>query len=94
MDALSLVDCYAVGMAEATTTVSLLAVAEIIHSTVRGIGEGTDNYHIEDTMLALLNLRRIAMGINYNKLTEISRLIDEFPVRYLIDGLQRMWLII
>ena len=65
------------GMAAATTIMSVLAGAEVIHSTVTGIGEGPGNCPMEETVLALLTLYGIDTGINYNKLTELSKLVGE-----------------
>ena len=65
------------GMATANTIMSVLAGGEVIHSTVTGIGEGSGNCPMEETVLALLILYGIDVGINYDKLTELSKLVGE-----------------
>jgi len=65
------------GMAAANTIMSVLAGGEVIHSTVGGIGEGPGNCPMEETVLALLILYGIDVGIKYDKLTELSKLVGE-----------------
>jgi len=65
------------GMATANTIMSVLAGGEVIHSTVTGIGEGPGNCPMEETVMALLILYGIDVGINYDKLTELSKLVGE-----------------
>jgi len=65
------------GMATANTIMSVLAGGEVIHSTVTGIGEGPGNCPMEETVLSLLILYGIDVGIKYEKLTELSKLVTE-----------------
>ena len=65
------------GMATANTIMSVLAGGEVIHSTVTGIGEGPGNCPMEETVMALLILYGIDVGIKYNKLTELAKLVGE-----------------
>lgn len=65
------------GMAAANTIMSVLAGAEVIHSTVTGIGEGSGNCPMEETVMALLILYGIDVGIKYDNLTELSKLVGE-----------------
>lgn len=65
------------GMAVTNTVVSVLAGAEVIHSTATGIGEGPGNAAMEEVVLALLALYGIDVGIKYNKLAELSKLVGE-----------------
>jgi len=65
------------GMATANTIMSVLAGGEVIHSTVTGIGEGPGNCPMEETVMALLILYGIDVGIKYNKLTELAKLVAE-----------------
>ncbi len=65
------------GLAVANTVMAVLAGAEVIHSTVAGIGERTGNAPFEETVLALLTLYGIDVGIKYNKLNELSNLVRE-----------------
>jgi isopropylmalate/homocitrate/citramalate synthase len=65
------------GMATANTIMSVLAGGEVIHSTVTGIGEGPGNCPMEETVVALLILYGIDVGIKYDKLTGLSKLVGE-----------------
>ena len=53
----------------------MLAGAEVIHSTVTGIGERAGNTPMEETALALLTLYGIDVGIKYEKLNELADLV-------------------
>ncbi|MFC1916479.1 LeuA family protein, partial [Chloroflexota bacterium] len=63
------------GLGIANTIMAVLAGAEVIHSTVTGIGERAGNAAMEETALALLTLYGIDVGIKYNKLNELSELV-------------------
>ncbi|WP_024333586.1 LeuA family protein [Desulfotignum balticum] len=63
------------GMGVANTINAVLAGAQVIHSTVLGIGERAGNTPMEETVLALLTLYGIDTGIDYSKLNELSRLV-------------------
>jgi len=63
------------GLGVANTIMAVLAGAEVIHSTVGGIGERCGNAPLEETALALLMLYGIDVGINYRKLNELSHLV-------------------
>jgi len=65
------------GLAVANTIMAVVAGAEVIHSTVTGIGERAGNTPMEETVMALLTLYGIDVGIKYNKLNELSRLVRE-----------------
>jgi len=56
------------GLAVANTIEAVLAGAEVIHSTVTGIGERAGNAPMEETVLALLTLYGIDVGLKYDKL--------------------------
>lgn len=64
-------------LAVANTIMAVLAGAEIIHSTVTGIGERVGNTPMEETVLALLTLYGIDVGLKYDKLNELSTLVRE-----------------
>jgi isopropylmalate/homocitrate/citramalate synthase len=64
-------------LAVANTIEAVLAGAEIIHSTVTGIGERTGNTPMEETVLSLLTLYGIGTGLKYDKLNELSKLVKE-----------------
>jgi len=65
------------GLGIANTIMAILSGAEVIHSTVGGIGERCGNAPMEETVLALLTLYGIDVGINYRKLNELSTLVNE-----------------
>ena len=61
----------------ANTINAVLAGAEVIHSTVLGIGERAGNTPLEETALALLTLYGIDVGIDFGKLNELSKLVQK-----------------
>jgi isopropylmalate/homocitrate/citramalate synthase len=63
------------GMGVANTINAVLAGAEVIHSTVLGIGERAGNTPMEETVMALLTMYGIDVGINYGKINELSQLV-------------------
>ena len=63
------------GMAVANTVMAVLGGAEVIHSTVTGIGERAGNTPMEETVMALLTLYGIDVGIKYDKLNELSKMV-------------------
>ncbi len=65
------------GMGVANTINAVLSGAEVIHSTVLGLGERAGNTPMEETVLALLTMYGIDTGIDYGKLNELSRLVRE-----------------
>jgi isopropylmalate/homocitrate/citramalate synthase len=65
------------GLGVANTINAVLAGGEVIHTTVTGIGERAGNTPMEETVLALLTLYGIDVGIDYGKLTETAKLIQE-----------------
>jgi isopropylmalate/homocitrate/citramalate synthase len=65
------------GMGVANTVNAVLAGAEVIHSTVLGIGERAGNTPMEETVLALLTMYGIDVGLDFSKLNELSRLVQQ-----------------
>ncbi len=65
------------GMGVANTINAVLAGAEVIHSTVLGIGERAGNTPMEETVLALLTMYGIDAGLDYGKMNEVSKLVQE-----------------
>ncbi len=63
------------GLGVANTIMAVLSGAEVIHSTVGGIGERCGNAAMEETVMALLTMYGIDVGINYGKLNELSKLV-------------------
>jgi len=65
------------GLGVANTINAVLAGAEVIHSTVLGIGERAGNTPMEEVVLALLTMYGIDVGIDYRKMNELSKLVQE-----------------
>jgi isopropylmalate/homocitrate/citramalate synthase len=65
------------GLGVANTINAVLAGAEVIHSTVLGIGERAGNTPMEETALALLTLYGIDVGIDFSKLNELSKMVQK-----------------
>jgi isopropylmalate/homocitrate/citramalate synthase len=65
------------GMGVANTINAVLAGAEVIHTTVLGIGERAGNTPMEETVLGLLTMYGIDVGIDYSKMNEVSKLVQE-----------------
>jgi len=63
-------------MGVANTINAVLAGAEVIHSTVLGIGERAGNTPMEETVLALLTMYGIDVGLDYGKMNELSKLVQ------------------
>lgn len=63
------------GLGVANTINAVLAGAEVIHSTVLGIGERAGNTPMEETVMALLTMYGIDVGIDYGKMNELSQLV-------------------
>lgn len=63
------------GMGVANTIMAVTAGAEVIHSTVLGIGERAGNTPMEETVLALLTMYGMDAGLKYDKLNELSALV-------------------
>ena len=65
------------GLGVANTIMAVLSGAEVIHSTVGGIGERCGNAAMEETAMALLTMYGIDVGINFSKINELSQAGDE-----------------
>ncbi len=65
------------GLGVANTINAVLAGGEVIHTTITGIGERAGNTPMEETVLALLTLYGIDTGIDYAKLNEAAKLVQE-----------------
>jgi isopropylmalate/homocitrate/citramalate synthase len=63
------------GLGVANTIMAVLAGAEVIHSTVTGIGERAGNAPMEEIALTLLTMYGIDVGLDYGKFNEISRFV-------------------
>jgi len=65
------------GMGVANTIMAVAEGVEVIHSTVLGLGERAGNTPMEETVMALLTLYGIDVGIKYDKLYSLARLVQE-----------------
>lgn len=63
------------GMGVANTIIALASGAEVVHSTISGIGERAGNVPTEDTVLALLTMYGVDTGIKTERLTKLSRYV-------------------
>ncbi|MDH7499732.1 MAG: pyruvate carboxyltransferase, partial [candidate division NC10 bacterium] len=70
------------GLGVANTIMGLAAGAEVAHTTITGIGERAGNCPFEDLVLSLLTLYGKEIGIAYERLYPLSRMIRE------LSGLQ------
>jgi isopropylmalate/homocitrate/citramalate synthase len=64
------------GMAVANAVAAVLAGAEVIHSTIGGLGEGAGNCPMEETIMALLVLHGVDTGIKYTRLRKLYQLVN------------------
>lgn len=65
------------GLGIANTLMAVAEGVEVIHTTVLGIGERAGNVPLEETAMALLTLYGVDMGIHYEKLHKVARLVEE-----------------
>jgi isopropylmalate/homocitrate/citramalate synthase len=63
------------GMGVANTIIALAAGAEVVHSTISGIGERAGNVPTEDTLISLLTMYGVDTGIRTEHLTKLSRYV-------------------
>jgi len=65
------------GLAVANTIAAVLAGADVVSTTINGIGERSGNTATEEVVAALRILYGIDLGINLERLYETSRLVEE-----------------
>lgn len=65
------------GMGVANTIMAVAEGVEVIHSTVLGLGERAGNTPMEETAMALLTLYGIDIGLKYEKLYSLARLVQD-----------------
>jgi isopropylmalate/homocitrate/citramalate synthase len=65
------------GCGVANTLLALGEGAEVVHSTVLGLGERAGNAPTEDTVMALLTMYGIDIGIKYDKLYPLAKMVQE-----------------
>lgn len=65
------------GLGAANTIMALACGAEVMHTTVTGLGERAGNAPYEEVVLALLTMYGIDLGIKYEKIYETSQLVRQ-----------------
>ena len=72
------------GLGSANTLLALAAGADVAHTTISGIGERAGNCPYEDVALSLLTMYGVDLGLQYDKMYELSQMMRKFtgmPVR-------------
>ena len=64
------------GLANACCLAGYEAGAEVIHSTINGIGIRAGNACTEEVAIALLTLYGVDLGLEYNKLYDLCKLVE------------------
>ena len=65
------------GLAVASSIAGLMAGAEVVHTTVNGIGERCGNAALEEVAAALEILYGVKTGIKFDKLRKLSKFVEE-----------------
>jgi len=65
------------GLAVANSIAGLMAGAEVVHTTVNGIGERSGNAALEEVAATLEILYGVRTGIKFDKLRKLSKLVEE-----------------
>jgi isopropylmalate/homocitrate/citramalate synthase len=66
------------GLAVANSVAGLAAGASCAHVTVNGVGDGCGNASFEEVAVALLTVYGVNLGLNYDKIYELSRMVQEY----------------
>jgi len=65
------------GLGAANTIMALAAGADVMHTTICGIGERAGNTPYEDVALSLLTMYGVDLGIKYDKIYETAKYLRE-----------------
>lgn len=65
------------GIGSANTIMALAAGADVAHTTISGIGERAGNAAYEDVAMTLLTMYGKDLGLDYSKIYETSKLLQE-----------------
>lgn len=65
------------GLAVASTLAGAMGGAEVLSTTINGLGERSGNTSTEETLMALKMLYNKDLGVDLTKLVEISKLVEE-----------------
>jgi len=68
------------GLALANTLAAVSAGVEVVHTTVNAIGERMGNASLDEVAMALKLLYGVETGIKYEKLTPLSKLVQELSL--------------
>jgi len=85
------------GLAVANSLAAVSAGAEVVHTTVNGIGERTGNADLAHVVLALKMLYGVDVRIRLEKLYELSKLVEKLskvkmPPQYPVTGRRIFWI--
>lgn len=65
------------GLATANTLLALSGGVEVAHTTITGIGERCGNAPYEEIAMALLTMYDLDLGLNYEKIYETAKMMEE-----------------
>jgi isopropylmalate/homocitrate/citramalate synthase len=65
------------GLAVANTLAAVTEGVQIVHTTINGIGERMGNADLAETALALEALYGVKLGLKYDRLYKLSKLVEE-----------------
>lgn len=65
------------GLAVASTLAGAMGGAEVLSTTINGLGERSGNTSTEETLMALKMLYNKDLGVDLTKLVQVSRLVEE-----------------
>lgn len=65
------------GLATANSIAALAAGAEVVHTTINGLGERGGMTPTEELAVALRIIHNIDLGLKYHKLFEVSKLVED-----------------
>jgi len=65
------------GLAVANSLAAVTEGAEVVHTTVNGIGERMGNADLAETALALRALYGVELDLKFNRLRELSKLVEK-----------------
>jgi len=68
------------GLAVANSLAGVIAGADVVHTTINGVGERSGNAALEEVAAALEVLYGVRTGINFKKLRESSKLVEELSL--------------
>lgn len=76
------------GLGVANTLIAVAQGAEVVHSTVSGIGERAGNVPMEDVALSLLTMYGVDTGLKTEHFTKLSRYVRKIAKQPMIENRQ------